>query len=163
LNTFDGKLFCGTYGGGVFESTNSGALWTQINSGFTNNFVVSGFASDGTNIYAATSGGVWKRPLSELDLGNSAANEINGYDLLQNYPNPFNPKTIIRYNLRKTSFVKLKVYDILGKEVITLLNKYQSKGSHEVEFDGANFAGGVYFYELKTDNYTETNRMLLIK
>lgn len=163
LSSFNGKLFCGTFGSGVFESTNNGTSWTQINSGFTNNFIVIDFESDGTNIYAATSGGVWKRLLSELEPGNNIVSEIDNYNLLQNYPNPFNPRTIIRYELPATALVKLKVYNILGQQVLTLVNKYQYKGIHEVELDATNLAGGIYFYELKTDNFTETKRMLLIK
>ncbi len=85
------------------------------------------------------------------------------FELKQNYPNPFNPKTIISYQLPVTNFVKLKVYDILGKEIVTLVNEKQSPGSYSVTFDGSNLSSGIYFYQLTTEGYTDTKRMVLIK
>lgn len=83
--------------------------------------------------------------------------------LKQNYPNPFNPETQIIYNLPKTSFVTLKVYDVLGREVKTLVNESQLYGSYTIPFNGSNLANGMYFYRLQTDNYSETKRMVLVK
>jgi photosystem II stability/assembly factor-like uncharacterized protein len=88
--------------------------------------------------------------------------------LHQNYPNPFNPSTVIRYDITfenkgLQSLVLLKVYDVLGKEVITLVNEKQNAGSYEVEFNGSNFSSGIYFYQLTTENFSDTKRMLLIK
>jgi photosystem II stability/assembly factor-like uncharacterized protein len=92
------------------------------------------------------------------------------FRLYQNYPNPFNPETIIKYDLKSNVFVKLKVYDILGREIITLVNGDQSAGSYEVTFNGRGFASSVYFYKLEVFNqtsgagaYTETKKMVLIK
>jgi len=85
------------------------------------------------------------------------------FQLFQNYPNPFNPKTIINYELRITSYVSLKVYDGLGKEVETLVNKELNPGSYEVDFDGGNYPSGIYFYTLTAGDYKETKQMLLIK
>ncbi len=83
--------------------------------------------------------------------------------LNQNYPNPFNPTTSINYTLKKSGMVTLKVFDTLGREVSTLVNKNVAAGSYDVTFDGASLASGVYFYTLKTDNQTLTRKMLLVK
>lgn len=85
------------------------------------------------------------------------------YKLEQNYPNPFNPVTKIKYELPKQSFVEFKVFDLLGKEVAIYINRMQSEGSYEVTIDGKSLASGVYFYQLKTNGFTDTRRMLLIK
>ncbi|HKI77822.1 MAG TPA: T9SS type A sorting domain-containing protein [Ignavibacteriaceae bacterium] len=83
--------------------------------------------------------------------------------LKQNYPNPFNPTTKIEYSLPKGSHVSLKVYDLLGREVVTLQNKFQSPGSYSVEFDGSNLASGIYFYVLVTDKFTVSKKMNMMQ
>jgi ligand-binding sensor domain-containing protein len=83
--------------------------------------------------------------------------------LYQNFPNPFNPKTVIRYEIKKSSFVIIKIYDILGKEIKTLENEFRQSGKYSVEFDGSNFASGVYFYRIQTGDFIDTKRMVLIK
>jgi len=85
------------------------------------------------------------------------------YNLDQNYPNPFNPNTLIRYELPVSSTVQLKIYDILGKEIETLVNEKKSKGIHTVQFSPKNLPNGTYFYRLITENYTKTQKMVLIK
>lgn len=85
------------------------------------------------------------------------------FSLSQNYPNPFNPLTKIRYTLPKNIFVKLKIFDILGKEIETLVNEKQSPGTYEATFDASKYPSGVYFYKLETENYSETKKMVLIK
>jgi hypothetical protein len=87
----------------------------------------------------------------------------DGFKLFQNYPNPFNPSTNIRYQITNNSFVSLKIYDILGKEVASLLNEKQSPGTHEVKFDGTNLSSGIYFYKLVAGNFSEIKTMTLIK
>jgi hypothetical protein len=85
------------------------------------------------------------------------------YSLEQNYPNPFNPSTTIKYQLPKAGFVTLKIYDILGKEVITLVNENKVAGRHSVELNASRFSGGVYIYELKTPGFTSSKKMVLTK
>lgn len=85
------------------------------------------------------------------------------FSLSQNYPNPFNPETKIRYSLPKQTFVNLKVYDLLGKEVMTLVNGEKPAGSYDVSFNGINLSSGVYFYKMETPDFTEIKRMVLIK
>ncbi len=86
-----------------------------------------------------------------------------GFSLSQNYPNPFNPITKIKYSILTSSFVQLKVYDVLGNEIATLFNEEKQSGTYEVEFNGNELPSGVYFYQLKADNYSETKKMLLMK
>jgi hypothetical protein len=87
----------------------------------------------------------------------------NTFDLSQNYPNPFNPATQIKYNLAERSNVTLKVYDVLGKEVATLVNTTKDAGSHEVNFDASDLASGMYIYTIKAGSFTQSKKMMLLK
>jgi len=87
----------------------------------------------------------------------------NNIMLYQNYPNPFNASTTITFTLPKASFVTLKVFDLLGREVAILTESQLVKGAHSVNFKDMNLAGGIYFYQLRTDEFTQTKRMILIK
>ena len=85
------------------------------------------------------------------------------FSLEQNYPNPFNPTTTIRFTVPESGMVSLKVYNLLGQEVATLMNKELSVGSYDIHFNAANFSSGVYFYTVKVNNFTATKKMMLIK
>ncbi|MCU0414064.1 MAG: hypothetical protein MUE91_06645 [Ignavibacteriaceae bacterium] len=182
------NIFAGAWGAGVFLSTDNGSSWNAINAGLTDLDVLS-LAVKGDTLFAGTfSSGVWKRPLSEII---TSADDIQiglptDFILKQNYPNPFNPSTKIRYSIpsvignevKQSQFVSLKVYDIIGNEVATLVNEEQFAGSYEVEFNSSGHSGevrnlpsGIYFYKLQAGNpstgsgqvFTETKKMLLIK
>ena len=88
---------------------------------------------------------------------------ITEFNLMQNYPNPFNPSAKIKYQVPQVCFVTLKVYDILGNEVDTLINEEKSIGEYEVEFKGANLPSGIYYYQLKAGNFISTKKMILLK
>lgn len=89
---------------------------------------------------------------------------IEGFNLFYNFPNPFNPVTVIRYSLIENRFVNLKIFNLLGKEVKTLVNEKQNTGTHEVTFDGINLNSGIYFYSLSIHGImVETKSMILIK
>nr|HMS66457.1 T9SS type A sorting domain-containing protein [Ignavibacteria bacterium] len=95
---------------------------------------------------------------------NSPSNNIsNDFYLSQNFPNPFNPTTTITYRLGNLNFVSMKVFDIQGKEIATLVNEKQNAGSYSVEFNGEDLPSGVYYYKLEAGNFSQTNKMLLIK
>ena len=85
------------------------------------------------------------------------------YQLEQNYPNPFNPVTTIRYYIPQITKVKLTVTDELGRLVKTLVDKEQTFGNYSIPFNGNGLASGVYYYTLKTDNFSQTKKMLLLK
>ena len=87
----------------------------------------------------------------------------NKYALMQNYPNPFNPTTKIKFDLPKSTQAKLIIYDILGREVTTLVNEKLSAGSYEVEWSAGSYPSGVYFYRFETNDYSNVKKMLLIK
>jgi hypothetical protein len=102
-----------------------------------------------------------------MNTTTSVSNQIVGipkkYDLKQNYPNPFNPITKINYELPKDGFVKLTVYDILGREVRTLINEVKAAGYYSVDFDATSLSSGVYFYKLESGTFSDIKRMMLIK
>lgn len=85
------------------------------------------------------------------------------FSLLQNYPNPFNPSTRIQYQVSSILHVTLKVYDVLGNEVATIVDEYREVGSYEAEFDAVNLSSGLYFYQLKAGSFVETKKMILLK
>jgi len=85
------------------------------------------------------------------------------FSLLQNYPNPFNPSTAIRYQIPSQNHVTLKVYDVLGREVATLVNEEVKPGSYEVTWDATAFASGVYFYRLQTNDFVQTRKLVLLR
>ncbi len=99
-------------------------------------------------------------PTGELPTGNTIPTV---YSLSQNYPNPFNPVTKINFALPKQGFVTLKVYDVLGREVRTLVNEVKSAGQFSVDFNASEFASGVYFYKLESNSFSDIKRMMLIK
>jgi len=85
------------------------------------------------------------------------------FELVQNYPNPFNPSTTIKYQIANNSYVSMKVYDILGKEVATLVNATLKAGQYELQFNASSLTSGVYFYKIIAGNFTDTKKMLIIK
>ena len=103
-------------------------------------------------------------PVSVVSEGNDLPVE---YKLFDNYPNPFNPSTKIRYSISSgtstTNFVQLKIYDILGRQVASLVNETKAPGNYEVTFDARNLSSGVYFYMLKAGNFVQTKKMILIR
>jgi len=96
---------------------------------------------------------------------NSVGNELNTfkYFLAQNYPNPFNPSTKINYSLQNGEMVTLRIFDVLGREVATLVNQYQSAGNHTVSFNASSLASGMYFYKLEAGSFQSIKKMMLLK
>jgi len=159
----------------VFLSTNNGASWINKNQGFpsypSNPSVASLLIVNGY-IFAGTNGqSVWRRSLSEaIGIQNVSTEIPSSYSLGQNYPNPFNPVTKIKFDIPQSvilsgakNLVVLKVYDILGKEIQTLVNEQLQPGTYEATFDGSSLNSGIYFYRLTTEGFTETKKMLMIK
>lgn len=106
--------------------------------------------------------------LDSLTVGIKEANTPEtGFNLYQNYPNPFNPKTKISFNVRDLgtglALSVLRIYDILGNEVTTLLNEYKTPGKHEIEFNAENLPSGVYVYELSAENFIDRKKMIVLK
>ena len=116
--------------------------------------IVEGIGGGGLFAYSGCSGTLTGTGNSETPLS---------FKLEQNYPNPFNPVTKISYALPKSGLVTLRVYDILGKEVATLVNEVKSAGSYSVDFNASNFTSGVYFYKIETNGFSDIKKMMLIK
>ena len=85
------------------------------------------------------------------------------YSLSQNYPNPFNPSTTINYAIQKQGNVILIIFDVLGREISTLVNKEQPQGNYEIEFDASNLTSGIYFYSMKAGEFYNTKKLILLK
>lgn len=85
------------------------------------------------------------------------------FSLFQNYPNPFNARTKINYSIPQESFVTLKIYDILGREITTLVNQKVDSGNYAIEFDGSYLSSGVYFYRMQADNFYMTKKLIVLK
>lgn len=120
-------------------------------------------ATDGTDTTASSTQRTFKTP-SSTDVGLITDDYPALYSLTQNYPNPFNPRTTISYSLPQASYVTLKVYDTLGREIVTLADNLKNgAGNYELLFDASNLPSGVYLYRLQADNFIATRKMMLIK
>jgi hypothetical protein len=160
-------------GGGVYKSTNEGQTFNIINNGLPQNPVASKIIGDLSDINTV------KLKLGLFNNQNNGAqiytqsfpigiqqisSEVPGsFMLSQNYPNPFNPNTYIEFAVPKSSFIKLIVYDMLGREVETLVSKELSAGTYKADWNASKYTSGVYFYKLFTEGYTETKKMILVK
>jgi hypothetical protein len=102
-------------------------------------------------------------PTGWVDNVKEVPGNPENYSLEQNYPNPFNPSTTIRFSVPEIGLVTLKVYNILGEQVATLVNSELAKGRYEIHFKGNEFSSGIYFYTLKAGNYVSTKKMILLK
>ena len=159
------NLFAGPNGGGVFLSTNNGTSWTAVNSGLTDTWVRS-LAVSGMNLFAGTSsGGVWRRPLSEIVTSvQILPNELpTHFNLDQNYPNPFNPATTISFGLPSKSFVSLKVFDALGREIATVVSEELFAGNYSKNWNAYGMPSGVYFYRMQSGSFAETKKLVLLR
>ncbi len=152
---------------GVVGSTDGGATWTDKSTGLPASSGIAVVSIEGNTAYAGPDAwSIWKRPLAELVTSVHQDEDSRGpyaYALLQNYPNPFNPISDIRYQISEFRHVRLIVYDLLGREVATLVDEMQQPGTYTVRFDGTNLASGVYFYRLQVEDFTQTKRLLLLK
>ncbi|MBN8572182.1 MAG: T9SS type A sorting domain-containing protein, partial [Ignavibacteria bacterium] len=146
------------------RTTNDGVLWEEVTGELP-------FFSDfrdvinvNEKVMIATGSGIFSRPESQLtNVQSNLSTMPDKFSLEQNYPNPFNPTTKIRFELPKSSFISLKVYNSSGKEVDELINGKLSAGIFEETFNASKLSSGVYFYKLTTDEFVETKKMLLVK
>jgi len=159
-------VFAGTpdpWDGGIFVSTNKGGTWQEFNSGlpYLGTFAL---AIVDTTIFAGIWGhSAWKTSNIVTDVPDPGNIIPTDYVLSQNFPNPFNPTTKIEYKIPELSFVILKIYDVLGKEVGTLVNEEKSIGKYNVEFNATNLPSGIYFYRLQAGSFVETKKMVLLR
>jgi len=163
---YENNLFASTLGFGVWLSTDFGGNWTNESEGF--DFAQEAFALIVNEPYLFAGrqfSGVWRRLLSQMVTSVELINNQipNDFILKQNYPNPFNPSTNIEYSIPSESFVELKVYDVLGDDVASLVNEQQQAGVYRADFTASNLSSGVYFYKLQAGSFIETKKMILLR
>jgi hypothetical protein len=166
----DGNLFAATEQNGVIRSANGGKSWTQIyDSGMNWCWDLAVFNS---NLYVCGDAfGIVRRPLSEIVTAvdttttsvEKSNSKINDFELSQNYPNPFNPSTTIEYKVKKSGLVTVKIYNVLGVTVATLVNEKKSAGTYSVSWQPTNIASGVYFYRLETESFSISRKFVYAK
>lgn len=168
---FDSNLIISDYrGNGIYKSTDLGLTWTQKNEGLGSSITIDVLMKKDEYAFASGPIGLYRRSLQNILNINNINSEIpDKYFLSQNYPNPFNPSTTIGFQIKDSRFVKLMVYDILGKEVATLVNERLKPGEYEVQFSNeqmynVQLSSGVYYYSLYADGkLIETKKMVMIK
>jgi len=166
----DSTIFAGTRGYGVFFSHDYGESWYEANAGIGRRDIYSLLVS-GDNLFAATYSdiarlnSVWHRPFSEMitDVKDNEKPNLEKFVLEQNYPNPFNPTTTISFNLPSRSFVSLKIFDSIGREVAMLIDEELAAGNHTRIWDASGLSNGVYFYRLQAGTFFQTRKLVLIK
>jgi len=143
----NGGLGVGYMGDNIDITSSNGKLWPV-------------WMDNSTGIYQ-----IWTVPieLSSVGVDEQDDNFINSFRIEQNYPNPFNPVTNIKYRIAEYGYVIMKVYDVLGKEVATLVNEEKPVGKYEVVFSGDGLPSGIYYYRLTVGSFTETRKMILLK
>ena len=149
----------------IYRSTNGASSWTTAYTAagavFQDiDFKVVGGCPKG---WAAGNAGVIVKMDAPTGISNVNNEVPSSFDLKQNFPNPFNPTTNINFSLPKSGFVTLKVYDMIGKEVATLVNEVKTAGNYIVGFNAANLPSGAYFYRLESNSFVDTKKMMLIK
>lgn len=156
----NGKIFAA--GSTVFRSTDNGVSWQEFDSGITGTPRGALISMTGYG-YAASSSGFFRTTSLLTALEPLPGNLPAGFELAQNYPNPFNPATNIGFRIAKAGFVSLKVYDVAGREVATLVAENLAAGSYQYTWDGSGFASGVYYYRLSVGAEVQTRKMLLVR
>ncbi len=164
LPTFaGGNVFIGSDSIGVFRSSNNGTTWDSVNTGLTNRNIISLCLANGY-LYAGTYTGIFRSTQTITSVYGHADDGIPvRFELNQNYPNPFNPSTHINFKLTSSTHVSLRVFDILGREVATLMNGELKAGSYETVFDATGLSSGVYLYKLQAESVAETRKMILAR
>ncbi|MBU0474424.1 MAG: T9SS type A sorting domain-containing protein [Bacteroidetes bacterium] len=160
----------------IYVATDGVGVEIYKNTPNSNVMKVGGFSSDGytylvkayDNYFYVSNNEkglyILKNDLStSIKNNNFNINTANKFVLEQNYPNPFNPTTIISYYIPESSYVTIKIYDVLGNEIKILLDQVKPAGTHNIEFDAEGLSNGIYFYKLITNNYSEAKKMILLK
>ncbi|MCJ7555050.1 MAG: T9SS type A sorting domain-containing protein, partial [Ignavibacteriaceae bacterium] len=151
-----------------FVSSDNGNTWETLQLPIYDLVIDMDIDTEDAIYLASISSGVFRLKFPIVAIEDAKKNFPNEYQLHQNYPNPFNPNTVISYQLPVSGLVSLKVYDILGNEVATLVNEYRPAGKYNVEFHShsgnvRNLSSGVYFYTIKAGSFVETKKMILLR
>lgn len=150
----------------IYRSTDVGATWTLVHTQTAAQNDISLVADANTCMVgwsAGASGTISKMTGTPVGINDPSSQIPSAYSLMQNYPNPFNPTTNITFALPVAGNVELKIYDITGKEVASLVNTYVNAGTHSVSFDAGAYASGIYIYKITAGTFTDSKKMVLIK
>lgn len=147
----------------IYYTSNSGDTWTS--QSFTPySYLQQVSCADSVNVWVLGDRKLYRTSTGGVTIVNDEVTLIpEGFLLSQNYPNPFNPTTTITYEIPERGYVILKVYDILGREVTTLVNEEKPAGIYEVQFIGNELTSGIYFYQINAGEYSETKKMILLR
>jgi hypothetical protein len=166
VNPFDHNLWYGGSEVGLYKSTNWGLQWFFYNNSFSPSDRIIGVASDnffGDTLVVATEDKVY-RTWASVIVGITQTNtNAESFTLKQNYPNPFNPVTRISYSIPVKSEITLKLFDVTGNELMTLVTGYFEPGEYYFDFNASSLSSGVYFYSLQGENFSYTKKMVLVK
>ena len=161
LFSYQNELYVfSTYNNIVYKHENN--QWNESSFVFPENIRLTFLQSFGNLIYAGTyDNGIWKYDPTPTTVEDIVLPQQ--FSLSQNYPNPFNPSTTIKFNLAENGNVRLIIFDILGKEVVTLLDENKNAGEYQINFNASSISSGIYFYKLITNNFVESKKMILLK
>ena len=165
LHTVGDYIFASQRLSGVFVQHKDSTDWRHVSEGLPSTFFSGVSSNDEYSFVGVYQNGIWRRLLSEIFTGVEEQNIPlpNDFELSQNYPNPFNSSTNIRFGVVGSDLVSLKVFDILGRNVATLVNERKKAGTYTVKWDATELPSGVYFYKLTTGTCTAVHKMLLLK
>ena len=172
--SYDQKLIAAVDFRSIQISSDNGKSWTSFNDGLISDWTFGALAIKQPYIWGIRQyfGNVYRRSLTEVVTKvEHIADLPDKFSLSQNYPNPFNPSTKISYSIPQESFVTLKVYDIIGKEIVSIVNEEKPAGNYEVEFsvkgftsgNSSDLSSGVYFYRIQASSFTATKKFILMK
>lgn len=152
--------------GTILKTTNGGINWGTQNTPLpsTENIYEISFPSENTGYAASWSGKILKTTNGGLTfISKTGTVNVSEYSLGQNYPNPFNPSTKIKFSIKENAFTSLNVYDVTGKNILTLVNQIMEPGYYDLTLNANELSAGIYFYALESNGYKQTKKMVIIK
>jgi photosystem II stability/assembly factor-like uncharacterized protein len=156
------QLIAGTDGNGAYLSVDGGVTWTSLSSGMPTDTRIWSLAVSSDSIFVGTGSGIWVTGSSTLvDVEREISRPLK-ITLKQNYPNPFYTSTNISFNIPTQSFVSLKIYDRLGREVATIFSEEIPAGHYTHEWNATDVPSGIYFYRLEAGSFAETKKLILL-
>jgi len=159
----EGHIFLSTYNSYVYRSVDGGSTWQQLRTGMTTSSTLGIAVNDSGVVFVGTLNGQVYRSAQPTVSMVDHSEHPREFVLYQNYPNPFNPSTTIRFTIPDSRFTSLRIYNLLGEEVATLVNEVKQAGQYEVKWDAEGLASGVYLYRLEAGEFRETKRMVLMR
>ena len=163
LVAVNGQIIAGTDDKGAYLSVDKGVSWTSFSTGMPADTRIWSLAVSGDRIFAGTSAGIWVMDSStEVTVVREISVPLT-FALGQNYPNPFNTSTTISFSIPFKSFVSLKIYDVQGREVATIVSEETDAGYYTWKWNAGNALGGTYFYRLQAGSFTETKKLFLVR